>query len=57
VRYAQEHNLHIKSEAISVTGPGGPEVFPVRYAQEHNLHIKSNAISVTGPGGPGVRLL
>jgi hypothetical protein len=37
----QEHQLHIKSKAIPVTGRGRPHVFPVRY--EHP-HIKSKAI-------------
>jgi hypothetical protein len=50
VRY--EHHLGIKRKAISVTGRGGPYVFPVRY--DHHLHIKSKDIPVTGSGGPQV---
>jgi hypothetical protein len=33
-----EHNLHIKSKSIPVTGCGGPYVFLGRY--ERHLHIK-----------------
>jgi hypothetical protein len=38
-----------KCKAISVTGDGSLQVFPMRY--EHHLHIKSKLIPVTKRGG------
>jgi hypothetical protein len=44
-----EHQLHLESNAISVTDRGGVLVFPVRY--ERHLHTASKDISVTDRTG------